>query len=134
MDIPVGHDHGSELQVHAEILERDRHRCEARARLHNRKGELAACQETGFLAIHRNQIGLGENLQQTLVLESFNDGAEVNVWTEKKKIEDVVDGGGGRGGCGCRSTRGQRLRPEGTVLSRGYGADGIRASSRNEVN
>ena len=91
VDVAVGRDHRGELQPHAEFLERNRHRSEAVARLHDRERELAAGEETGFLAVHRNQIRLGENLQKILRLERLDHRAEVDVGTEQEQVQDVVD-------------------------------------------
>src|SRR5207247_10810192 len=103
--------------------------------LHDREGKLTPGQEAGFLAVDRNQIRLCENLQETLIFEGLNRRAEINVGTEKKQVQNIVDSSGGSGGtaCGPLTARGQRLRSKGAELSRGYGADCVSGSRRNEV-
>src|SRR5512140_290568 len=105
MDIPIGHDHRSELQPHAKFLERNGYRRKSGARLDDGKGELTTCQEAGFLAIDRNQVGLGENLQETFIFKSRDGCAKIDVGTKEKKIQDIVDSCGGSCGYGARTCR-----------------------------
>jgi hypothetical protein len=84
MNVSVGHDDRGELQAHAEFLERNRDRRKSGARLHDGERELAAGQEAGFLAVDRDQVGLGQNLQQVLGLQRFDDRAEINIGPERE--------------------------------------------------
>ena len=86
MNIAVGGNHRGELQPNAELLKRNGNRSEAGARLHNGKGKLASCQEARLFPVHRDQVGLGQNLQQVLVLKRLNHRAEVYIRTKNKKI------------------------------------------------
>src|ERR1700687_4974369 len=121
VNIPVRHDHGSELQAHAKFLERDRNRRKACAWLHDGKWKLTSGEKAGFLAIDRNQIGLGENLQQILGGKSFDRGSEVNVRSKQKQVQNVIHGCAGTGGSGgagrrCGRPRRQGLRTEAAEL------------------
>ena len=104
MNIAVRRNNGGELQPHAEFLEGNRHRGKAVSGLHDRERELAARQEGGFFAIHRNQIGLSEDLQKVFRLECFDHSAEVDVGAEQEQVQHVIEGlaaGGSR--CAIRS-------------------------------
>src|ERR1700728_66600 len=134
VNISVGHDYGRELQAHSEVLERDGHSGKTRTRLHDGKRELTPGQKAGFLAVDGNQVGFGEDLQQILGFKSFNGGSEINIGPKEKKIEDIIEGGRGRGGGGpaiCAGSQG--LRAESAELPGRRGADRIRASRGNEV-
>ena len=86
MNISIGHDYRRELQAHAEIFERDGHGREARARLHDRKRELTTGEKARLLAIHRDQIGLGQDLKQILGLKRLDGGSEINVGSKQKEV------------------------------------------------
>src|SRR6266702_4686475 len=121
MDIPVGHDYRCELQSHAKFLERNGYRGKSGAGLHDGKGELTTCQEAGFLAIDRDQVRLGENLQETFIFKSLDGCAKIDVGTKEKKIQDIADGCSGSCGYSARTrrrrlgARGQCLRTEAAV-------------------
>ena len=66
------------------------------AGLHDGEGELAASQKAGLLAVDGDEVGLGQNLQQILGLQSLDHRAEIDVRAEEKKVQDVVDSLSGR--------------------------------------
>ena len=82
---------------------------------------LTSGEKAGFLAVDRDQIGLGENLQQILGGESFNRGSQVNVRSKQKQVQNVVDGCAWTRGDSARSARGrswrQGLRTEAAELA-----------------
>ena len=92
VNVAVRHDHRSELELHAKFLERDGDGGESRAGLHDGEGKLTTGEEAGFLAVDRDQIGLGQNLQQILGLQRFDHGAEVNVGAEQEQVQNIADG------------------------------------------
>src|SRR5690242_9123966 len=99
MNISIGHDDRGELQTHAEFLERDRYRREARTRLNDGKGKLASGQKASFLAIDSDQVGLGQDLQETLVFQGLDHRPEIDIRTKDEQVQDIADrlaaGGGG---------------------------------------
>ena len=78
---PDGSNGRREIQLHAERLELHRdHRRGGAAGGRGRQdgeGERAAGQEAGFLAFERNQVRLGQDLQQVLVLQCLDGRADV---------------------------------------------------------
>src|SRR5581483_1340329 len=123
MDIAVGRDHWGELQANAELLERNGHGCKAGARLDNGERKLASSKETRLFPVYRDEVGLGQNLQQVLVLHRLNHRTKVDVRAENKKVQNVVDALAGAG----RATRARsdRLRPEAAKLAGGDRANGV---------
>ena len=101
MNVSARHDYGSEPQLHAEFLELDGDRVETLAGLNDGKGELPAGKKTGFFAVDRDQIRLGQNLEQVLGLERLNHGANIEISASDKDIQEIadVDGGCRRGSC-----------------------------------
>jgi len=57
--------------------------------LNDGEGKFSASQKTGFLAVHRDQVWLGQDLQQVLLLQSFDHRTDGNVGAGDKKIEKV---------------------------------------------
>ena len=57
--------------------------------LHDREGKFSASQKTGFLAVDGDQVGLGQNLQQTFLLQSLDDRAQVNLRIKEKQVQEV---------------------------------------------
>src|ERR1039458_3195176 len=59
-----------------------------------RERKTAAGEETGVLALEREQIRLGENLQQILFLQSLDRRADVEIRDEREEVEQIgeVDG------------------------------------------
>jgi hypothetical protein len=92
VNVSIGHDHWREVEFDPELLERNRDRGESLAGLHDGERELPAGQKTGFLAIDGNEVGLRQNLEQVLGLQSFNHGPEVDIRLEQKKIQNIIDG------------------------------------------
>ena len=84
VNVVVRHDHGSEFQLHAEFPELDGHSGKTLSRLNNGERELATGQETCFLAIDCDQVRFSQNLQQILLLQRFDDGADINVGSRDK--------------------------------------------------
>ena len=95
---PCGVTVGSEVQLHAERLElhRDHRRGGAAGRGggDGGEGERAAGQEAGVLAFQRDQVRLGQNLQQVPFLQGLDGGADVQVGPEGEEVQQVgeVDG------------------------------------------
>src|SRR5579863_1690221 len=116
MNIAVGRNQRCELQAYAKFLEGDGHSRESITRLHDREGKLAAGEETGFLAVHRDQIGLGKNLQQVLSFESLDRGAKIDIRAEDEQIQDIVESGGSLGSPRTAARR-NRLRTKATELA-----------------
>src|SRR3984893_17284332 len=133
MNIPVGHNYGGELQPHAELFERNGNCCKARAGLHNGEGKLTARQETGFLAVHRAQVGLGQDLQEILVLQGLNHGSEVDIGPEQKQIENVADGLVSRYRVALTSRLGDLLRSETPKLTGRRGSDDICGAGGDKI-
>src|SRR5262249_41850976 len=79
MDVVVRHDEGSEFQLHSKLSELNCHRSEALPRLNDGERKLAAREKTCFLAVDRDQVWLGENLQQVFLLQGLYDGTNRNV-------------------------------------------------------
>ncbi len=75
MDVAVGHDHGGKFQLHSEFLERDGDRGKTLPGLDDGEGKFSAGQKAGFLAVYRDQIGLGQDLQQVLLLQGLDHRA-----------------------------------------------------------
>src|SRR5579871_5434943 len=135
MDVAVWRNHGRELQPHAELLKGDGDRGESVTRLHDRERELASGEKAGFFSVDGNQIRLGENLQEIFSLQSLDYGAEVDIRSKEKQVQNVVDRGSRRGcaAAGALSGGVQSLRAETAELASGQRADCIRGSVRNEV-
>src|SRR4029077_20455545 len=91
MNVTVRHNDGSELQFDPEIFEGDGNGGESLTGLDQRKWKLTASQETGFFTVDRDQIRLGQDLKQVLGLPCLNNGSEVNIRPEKKKVQYVID-------------------------------------------
>src|SRR6266853_3362919 len=91
MNVTVRHNDGSELQFDAEILEGDCNGRESLTGLDQRKWKLTASQETGFFTVDRDQIRLSQDLKQVLRLQCLNNGSEVNIRPEKKKVQNVIN-------------------------------------------
>src|SRR5580700_4795004 len=92
MNVAIGHDHRSEIQLYAKLFEGDGNGGESLSRLHDGEGELAAGEETGFLPVHRDEIGLGQDLEKILGLQGLDHGSEVDVWTEQEQVQYIADG------------------------------------------
>src|SRR5262249_37459138 len=96
------------------------------------------CEEAGLLAVDGDEIWLGKNLEQILGLKRFDDGAEIDIWAEEKKIENIADGlcaGVGRRSAIKRSRlRGLKIyRTEATELSGADSTDGVARAVGEEV-
>src|SRR5262249_28033643 len=82
-----------EVQLHAELLELNRHDgrdpaggwcgCDRRVR------KLTSCKETRFHALGDNQVWLGQNLENVLLLQRLNGSADIQIRPEEKKIEQI---------------------------------------------
>src|SRR5580700_1815008 len=79
VNIAVGHDHRGELEPHSKLLKGDGNGGESLSGLHNGERKLAAGEETGFFAIDGTEIGLGQNLEKVLGLESLDHSTQVNI-------------------------------------------------------
>src|SRR5258707_8077619 len=126
MKVTVRHNDGSELQFDAEIFEGDCNCRESLTGLDQRKWKLTASQETGFFTVDRDQIRLGQDLQQVLRLQGLNNGSEVNIRPEEKKVQNVIDS---FGGCGA----GDLLSSESSELTCGGCANGIGGAGGDEI-
>src|SRR6266550_420186 len=114
MDISIRHDHRSKFQLHAEFLERDGHRGESLTWLDDGEGEFSTREEAGLFTVYGNQIWFGQYLQQVLLLQSFNDGADIEVGAGHEEIKEVGDrdrGGGTAGAGGAAAGAGGCRRP-----------------------
>ena len=94
VNVAIRHDHGSKCQLHPEIFELNGDRGETLPGLNHGEGKLAAGQKLSFLAVDRDQIRLGQDLQQVFLLERLDDRAEVDVAAKKKEVERVADANG----------------------------------------
>ena len=78
-------------ELHAERLElHGDHRRDGAARGGGRqdgKGKFAAGHEAGFLAVHRDQVGLGQHLQQIARLQGADGGADVEIRPEDEQVQ-----------------------------------------------
>ena len=63
----------------------------ARAGLHDRIGILAAGEEAGFLAVGRDQVRLGQALEEALVLQRLDRAAEAFLGVEDEQVEEVAE-------------------------------------------
>ena len=54
-------------------------------------GILAAGEEARLLAVLRNQVRFGEALEEALVLERLDRGAEVVLGVEEEQVEEVAE-------------------------------------------
>ena len=77
VNIAVRHDHRREFQFHPELAELNGHRGESLAWLDDWERKFASRQETRLFAVYRDQIRLGQNLQQVFLLEGLNHDAKV---------------------------------------------------------
>src|ERR1700674_3001090 len=126
MNVTARHNDGSELQFDAEILEGDGNGREALTGLDQRKRKLAASQETGFFTVDCDQIRLGQDLKQVLGLQCLNNGSEVNIRPEKKKVQNVIDR---FGACGLTYL----LTSESSELTCGACPNRIRCAGGDEI-
>jgi len=99
MDISCWRDDWRELQLHAELLELNANAGCSRRGLDNRKRELAARQETGFLAIHSTRRGpaLGgvRIMRYPSEALAFEDALRLSrAMTLKTALADLPAGGG----------------------------------------
>src|SRR5947209_19885145 len=90
MNVAIRHDYRRELQLHAELFERNSNRGKTLPRLDDWKGKLAARQEARFFAIYSNKVGLGEDLQKIPRLQGANHRPKMNIWPEQKYIQQVI--------------------------------------------
>ena len=113
MYVAARHDNWSEFQADSEFPELNGYRVDTVARLHNGEGKFTSCQKACFFAIDRDQVGFSQDLQQILLLQCFNDRADVDVRASHKNIEKVADiyrgrryrRGGDAPGCTCGRCR-----------------------------
>src|SRR5581483_6942646 len=92
MNVAVGHDLGREFQLHAEFLELNGYAHESLPGLHHGERKFAAGQEACFLAIDCNQVRLSQNLQQILLLQGLDHRTQVNIRTEQKNVQHIIEG------------------------------------------
>src|SRR5208283_4631235 len=105
VDAAVRLNHGSELQAHAKLAKLNGDGGDsAGVLLRYRKGKFSSGQETGLFAVHRNQVGLGQNLQEIFLMQGLDDCSQVDVGAFHENIQKVADGGGR----GRRRDRGRR--------------------------
>ena len=77
------------VQPNSVFAELDGDRAGIAAALQNWHRKFTTRQKACFLAIEGSEIGLGENLQDILTLESTDHGTEIEVWPEGKDIECI---------------------------------------------
>src|SRR4029077_9152638 len=106
-----------------EFLELDSHRIEDLARLDDGEGELPAGKKTGFFAVDRDQISLGQNLEQVLGLERLNHGANIEISASDKDIQEIADVDCGRRGGSCSRGRAAAGGGRGGSVMDGYGSE-----------
>src|ERR1039458_2074567 len=88
--VAVRLNHRGELQPHAKFAKLNRDGGDsAGVLLSDRKGKFSACQKTGFLAIDRDQVGLGQNLQKILCLKGFDHCAQMDLRVKEEHVEQV---------------------------------------------
>src|SRR5262249_36124387 len=84
---------GSKVELHTKLLELHRHHGRDSAGSGRRSdggvGKLTAGEKAGFRAFHHDQVRLGENRQQMLLLERLNRRADVQVRREDEEIEQI---------------------------------------------
>ena len=67
MNVAIRLNHGREFQAHAELAKLNGNGGDsAGAWLHDGEGKFSSGEETGFFAIDRDQVGLGQNLEKIL--------------------------------------------------------------------
>src|SRR6266853_485119 len=80
-----------EAKPDAEFLERN---CDltyaATSTLQVRKGKFAAGHETRFMSVHREDVGLRQNLQDVLILQRFERRPYIQMGIEQKQIERIA--------------------------------------------
>src|SRR5207237_1556531 len=90
MNQPIRLDSGSEEKPHPEgsKLNGDdgRRLRAAAARRDHGKRKFASGEKTGFMAADGNQVWLGKNLEQVLVLEQPQCRSEIKIGPERKKV------------------------------------------------
>ena len=91
MDHVVTQNRRREVQPDTELFEDNRHRRRAALRLHDRIGIFAARQKRGFLAVLRNQVRLGEALEEAFVLQRLDQRAELLLRVERKEIQEIAE-------------------------------------------
>src|SRR5262249_36438196 len=90
-DRPPRRDIGSKPQPDSELAKRHRHLPDAAATaLKIWKGKLAARYEAGFFPIDRQKVRLRQYLQNILVCQCLDLGADIQMGIEKQKIGRVA--------------------------------------------
>src|SRR6185503_6382387 len=92
-----------EPEPNAVFLEHDGHADVGARSLRDRDWELATSQEARFLPAFRDQIRLGEALEQATRLESTDQDAQVVLLTQDEQVQEVGERELARGGCHIRA-------------------------------
>src|SRR4029077_3191057 len=133
MNIAVRHDHRLEFELNPEFLELNSYRSEPLAGLHDGERKLAARQETGFLAVHGDEVWFGQDLEQVLGLQGANHRPEMDIRTEEEHVQNVTD----VSVCRERPAGAGRVRDllgsEGSELSRRDSLNGLVRSGRDHI-
>src|SRR5208283_4817480 len=119
-DAAVRLNHGGELEAHAKLAKLNRDGGNAAGvLLRDGKGKFSSGEETGFLAIDRDQVGLGQNLQKILCLESLNHRAQVDLRVKEEQVEQVRYRRGRGRSSGNRGTRAANRAGDGVASAVG---------------
>src|SRR4029077_3359323 len=73
---------GQEVDADTELAEGNADRVAAQPRLNHGEGELAAGDETGFFAVDRQEVWLGERFQHALAFQRLDGRCQVDVSPE----------------------------------------------------
>ena len=102
---------GVKLETDAELLEHDRHADVRTRALCDRNREFATGQEACFLAALRDEIRLGQTLEQAARLQRADQQAEVVLLAEHEQVEEVAETELSAGGRHIRAEVRALLRP-----------------------
>jgi hypothetical protein len=87
----VADDGRQEVQADAELLELDADRDARAGRLRDRNRELTAGKKAGFLPALRDQVRLGEALEQPFALQRLDDRAKLVLQVEHEQVQVVAE-------------------------------------------
>src|SRR5208283_4635704 len=134
MNVAIGLDYGGELEAHTELAELNGDGCDAAGvLLRHGKRKFTSGEKTGFLAIDGNQIGFGQYLQETFLLEGLDHCAQMNLRVKEEQVQQVVyvRVGGGRTALAAVVDRSQA--GDATELAGGDVPDCISRAGREHV-
>ena len=118
----------SEGQTYAKLAELNgNHGSASRARTHSRERKFSAGKKACRLAILRQHVGLGEDLEESLYFQRLNGCSQIQIRAEEEEIERIRNGRRERG-CAL-----ERRESRSRILFRGRRSNGIGRARANDV-